>query len=64
LLTIFANKTANCAIELLVNYIIGAHLSLIDWWLSNRNQYSAEDVAKLMHQLQRAAIQSAYGITA
>lgn len=62
--TIFADKTANCAMELLVNYIIGAHLSLIDWWLNNRNHYSAEDVAKLMHQLQRAAIQSAYGITA
>lgn len=62
--TIFADKTANCSMELLVNYIIGAHLSLIDWWLTNRNQHSAEDVAKVMHQLQRAAVQSAYGLTA
>lgn len=49
-------------LEMLANYLVGSQLSLIDWWLSNRTVYSANDVAKTLHQLHRAAICSAYGL--
>ncbi|MBZ0301758.1 MAG: TetR/AcrR family transcriptional regulator [Anaerolineae bacterium] len=49
------------AIDMLTNYIAGAYFSMIDWWLTNRTERSAKDVATLLHRLQRAAIRDAYG---
>jgi AcrR family transcriptional regulator len=48
-------------IDVLVNYIIGAQRALIEWWLTTRNTYASDDMAAMLHQLQRAAVRDAYG---
>lgn len=57
----YPDATPNQPIVMLANYIIGAHFAMIDWWLSNRTPQSAQDVARLLHQMRRAAIRDAYG---
>ena len=48
------------SLELLANYIVGAQLSFIDWWLSTHTDCSAAEAAKLLHDMQRAAIERMY----
>lgn len=59
----FSEQRANVPLDALLNYIIGAQLSLIDWWLSHRTGHSAESIATMLHQLQRVAICSAFDVT-
>jgi hypothetical protein len=47
-------------LDLLVNYIVRAQHALIDWWLTGRVDYSARDVAQLLHHMRRLAIREAY----
>ncbi|MBZ0305227.1 MAG: TetR/AcrR family transcriptional regulator [Anaerolineae bacterium] len=47
-------------LDVLAEYIVGARLSLIHWWVMNRNPYTALQLATILHQLQRAAIMDAY----
>ncbi len=49
-------------LDLLVNYIVRSQHALMDWWLTGRSAHSAEDVARLLHHMRRAAIREAYGI--
>ena len=58
----FPGQTPSIAPDVLANYIIGAQLSLIDWWVSNRTPYDATQIATMMHRLQRAAICDAYAV--
>ena len=42
--------------QFLAQYIAGAQISFVTWWLEARNDYTAEEVAKRLHRLQRSAI--------
>lgn len=55
---------ANSAIpfEVLANYLAGAHMALVKWWLDKRQPYTAEKLAQVIHRLQRAAIIDALGV--
>lgn len=44
-------------LSVLAQYIAGAQISFVTWWLETRNDYTAQDVAEWLHRLQRAAIQ-------
>ncbi|MCA9883542.1 MAG: TetR/AcrR family transcriptional regulator [Anaerolineae bacterium] len=57
----YPHTEPNQPIDMLANYIVGAHFAMIDWWLSYRNEYSAHNIARLLHQMRRAAIRDAYG---
>jgi|GEM_PF-4229422 len=46
---------------MLANYLAGAHIGLIQWWLETRQSPTAEDIAQTFHRLQRAAIRDAQG---
>ncbi|MBE0690875.1 MAG: TetR/AcrR family transcriptional regulator [Anaerolineae bacterium] len=58
----FPESAPRLPLDVLTNYIAGAQLSLIDWWLTNRTDYGAGDVARILHRLQRAALRDAYGV--
>jgi AcrR family transcriptional regulator len=58
----FPDQTARFPLDMLTHYIIGAQLAMITWWLSNRTGYEAGEVARMLHQLQRAALRDAYGL--
>jgi AcrR family transcriptional regulator len=49
--------------EVLANYLAGAHMSLVQWWLDKRQPYTPEKLAQIFHRLQRAAIRDAFGLT-
>jgi AcrR family transcriptional regulator len=58
----FPNITPSAPEDALTQYIVGAQWSLIDWWISTRTGYNSAEIAVMIHRLQRAAIQDAYGM--
>ena len=52
----------NIPLEVLVRYSVSAQLSLIEWWMTNRNNYSAYQICQMLHRLQRSAICEAYRV--
>lgn len=62
LLAAFPETAPSLPLDVLTHYIVGAQLSLMDWWLTNRMLYAANDMARMLHQLQRAALRDAFGI--
>lgn len=56
----FPDRSPTIPQDILAQYIVGAQLSLIDWWMSNRTEYDANQIATILHQLQRAAVRDAY----
>lgn len=58
---VFSETDSAIPFDLLANYLAGAQISLMHWWLEKRQPYSAEQLAQTFHRLQRAAIQDAFG---
>ena len=54
-----ADKTSVSA-ELLANFVVGALNALIIWWLESDRTYSAEDMARIYHQLVTTGIQGTF----
>ena len=62
LATAFGGMTSKIPLDMLANYLAGAQLALVQWWLENRQPYSPEELARTFHTLQRAAIRDAFGL--
>ncbi|MCA9904547.1 MAG: TetR family transcriptional regulator [Anaerolineae bacterium] len=60
--TAYPDREPAIPVDVLANYIVGAHFALIDWWLTYRTQQSAKAVANQLHRLRRAAIRDAYAL--
>lgn len=58
----FSNIEPNMPLDVLTEYIIGAQLSLVHWWMTNRTAYDALQLATMLQQLRRVAICGAYAI--
>lgn len=50
-------------LDVLANYLAGAQIALVQWWLEKRQPHTPEDLAQAFHRLQRAAIRDAFGLT-
>ena len=48
--------------DVLANYLAGAQIALIQWWLEKRQPYTLQNLAQMFHRLQRAAIRDAFGL--
>jgi AcrR family transcriptional regulator len=57
--TAFVESNSKIPPDILANYLAGAQLALIQWWLEKRQPYSFEDITQIFHRLQRAAIREA-----
>jgi AcrR family transcriptional regulator len=60
--TAFSETESRIPLELLANYLAGAQISLVQWWLEKHRNYTAEELAQSFHRLQRAAICNAFGL--
>ena len=60
--TIFAEADCAIPLNLLANYLAGAQIALMQWWLEKRQPYTPEILAQSFHRLQRAAIRDAFGL--
>jgi AcrR family transcriptional regulator len=59
---VFVESESSIPFDMLANYLVGAQIALMQWWLEKRRPHAAESLARAFHQLQRAAICSALGI--
>jgi AcrR family transcriptional regulator len=59
---VFVEADSSISFEMLSNYLVGAQIAMMQWWLEKRRPHSAESLAQMFHRLQRAAICSAMGI--
>ena len=48
--------------DVLANYLAGAQIALIQWWLEKRQPHKLQDLAQMFHRLQRAVIRDAIGL--
>src|SRR5712692_4008746 len=56
----FAEADSTIPVEVLANYLAGARIALVQWWLEKRQPYAIENLAQTFHRLQRTAIRDAF----
>jgi AcrR family transcriptional regulator len=49
-------------LDVLANYLAGAQIALVQWWLEKRRPLTPENLAQTFQRLQRAAIRDAFGL--
>lgn len=60
--SVFSDADNAIPIDLLANYLAGAQIALMQWWLEKRRPHTPEDLAQTFHRLQRAAIRDTFGL--
>lgn len=58
----FAEADSTIPFDVLANYLAGAQIALVQWWLEKRRPHTLENPAQAFHRLQRAAIREAFGL--
>lgn len=56
----FAEADSAIPFNLLANYLAGAQIALMQWWLEKRQPHTLKNLAQTFHRLQRAAIRDAF----
>lgn len=54
--SVFVETESTIPFDLLANYLAGAQIAMLQWWLEKRRTHTPESVAHTFHRLQRAAI--------
>jgi AcrR family transcriptional regulator len=62
--TAFSEAESIIPLELLANYLAGAQIALMQWWLEKRRPYDADSLTRTVHSLQRAVLVGAFIINA
>jgi AcrR family transcriptional regulator len=60
--TVFAEAESTIPWDVLANYLAGAQIALMHWWLEKRQPHTLENLAQTFHRLQRAVILDAFGL--
>ena len=58
----FGEAKSMIPLDILANYLAGAQLALMQWWLEKRRPHNTKSLTQTFHLLQRAAIREAFGI--
>jgi len=57
---VFGEAESNVPLDMLANYLVGAQIALMQWWLEKKRTLStSKNLAETLHRLQRAAIRDA-----
>jgi AcrR family transcriptional regulator len=56
----FAEADSTIPFDVLANYLAGAQIALVQWWLEKRRPHAPANLAQAFHRLQRAAIRDAF----
>jgi AcrR family transcriptional regulator len=59
----FGGAQSTIPLDVLANYLAGARIALVQWWLKRRQSHTPEDLAQSFHRLQRAAIRAAFELS-
>jgi AcrR family transcriptional regulator len=57
---VFGESESTIPLDMLANYLAGAQVALMQWWLEKRRTHSADGLTRTLHRLQRAAIRDAF----
>ena len=60
---VFAEAESTIPLDVLANYLAGAQIALMHWWLEKRQPHTLANLAQTFHRLQRAVIRDAFGLT-
>lgn len=60
----FGEAKTMIPLDMLANYLAGAQIALMQWWLEKRRPHTAEKLTQTLHLLQRAAIRDVFGLRA
>lgn len=58
----FAEADSSIPFNMLANYLAGAQIALLQWWLEKRQPETPKNLAQMFHRLQRAAIRDVLGL--
>ena len=58
--SIFAEANSTIPLDVLANYLAGAQIALMQWWLEKRRSHTPDDLTKTLYLVQRAAIRDAF----
>lgn len=58
----FGEAKSIIPLDMLANYLAGAQIALMQWWLEKHRPHTTENLARTFHLLQRAAIREAFRI--
>lgn len=59
---VFSEADSAIPLDLLANYLAGAQIALMQWWLEKRRPHKPEALALTLQRMQRAAIREAFGL--
>ena len=59
---VFAEADSVIPLDMLANYLAGAQIALMQWWLEKRRPHKPQNLAQTFHRLHRAAIRDAFGL--
>ena len=59
---IFTEADSTIPLDMLANYLAGAQIALMQWWLEKRHPHTPDNLTQTLHRLQRAAIRDAFGL--
>jgi len=59
----FGNDKSTIPLDMLANYLAGAQIALIQWWLEKRQPHTIESLMQTFHRLQRSAIRDAFELS-
>jgi len=59
----FTEAESTMPFDVLANYLAGAQIALVQWWLEKRQPHTFKSLAQTFHRLQRAAIRDAFGLS-
>lgn len=58
----FTEAESTVPLDMLANYLAGAQIALMQWWLEKRRPYEPNMLALMFRRMQRAAIREAFGV--
>jgi len=59
---IFEEAESAIPLDMLSNYLAGAQITLMQWWLEKRRDHAPNELTHTLYCLQRAAIREAFGL--
>ena len=60
----FAESESTIPLDVVANYLAGAQIALLHWWLEKRQPHTLANLAQTFHRLQRAVILDAFEMRA
>ena len=60
--TAFAEAESIIPLDMLANYLAGAQIALMQWWLEKHRPHTSENLTLTLHRMQRAAIREVFGL--